>query len=344
MNTVLLVGQGITARAALESLAERFQVVGVVRNSGVSRDADEVQRLADELKIPVLSDVSITGLRQAIIDRQPDCVVVSSYDRILGRRILDHSRFVNVHYSPLPEYRGRANVNWAIINGEPEVAITIHTLMSELDAGNILFQKSVKVGPHDTVGDLYKVLNGIQRDVLGEIVERYLAGHTGVPQDPSAATYGCTRIPADGEIDWSASTDRIYALIRALSAPYPSAHTYLELRRISIIRAEPVPDGPRYVGRVPGRVVDRHHDSGGVDVLTGDGILRIYQVMTDDSIVQPASAVIRSSKQTLGLRTADLLERISGLSRQIELLTQSDRGPGRASEDHGETSTAASAD
>src|ERR1700734_508891 len=186
MNTVLLVGQGVTTQAALESLAERFQVIGVVRNSGLAKDSDEVQRRAGELEIPVLSDVSIEALRQEIIDRQPDCVVVSSYDRILGPRVLDHSRFVNVHYSPLPEYRGRANVNWAIINGEPEAAITIHALMSELDAGNILFQKRVKIGPHDTVGDLYKALNEIQRDVLGETVERYLSGYTGMPQDPSA--------------------------------------------------------------------------------------------------------------------------------------------------------------
>jgi methionyl-tRNA formyltransferase len=324
MDTVLLVGQGITTRTALESLAERFHVAGVIRNSGMAHDADDVQRLAGQLKIPVLSDVSIEGLRREVIERQPDCVVVSSYDRILGPRVLDHSRFVNVHYSPLPEYRGRANVNWAILNGEPEAAITIHALMKDLDAGNILFQKRVKIGPHDTVSDLYQVLNEVQRDVLGETVERYLAGYPGVPQDPSAATYGCTRIPADGEIDWSASTDRIYALIRALSAPYPSAHTYLELRRISITRAEPVPDGPRYVGRVPGRVVARHQDSGGVDVLTADGILRIFQVMTDDSVVHPASAVIRSTKQTLGLRTADLLARIGELSRQVELLTRPD--------------------
>ena len=323
MKTVLLVGQGITTQTALESLAETFQVVGVIRNSGVSGDEDEVTRRADELKIPVLSDVSVEGLRRAIMEHQPDCVVVSSYDRILGPRILDHSRFVNVHYSLLPEYRGRANVNWAIINGEPEVAITIHALMSELDAGNILFQRRVKIGPHDTVGDLYAVLNGIQREVLGETVARYLTGYAGVPQDPSAATYGCTRIPADGEINWSESTDRIYALIRALSAPYPSAHTYLEMRRISIIKAEPALDAPRYVGRVPGRVVGRHNDSGGVDVLTGDGVLRIYQVRTDDSIVHPASAVIRSTKQTLGLQTAELLTRIDELSRQVELLMRS---------------------
>ena len=324
MKTVLLVGQGITALAALESLAERFHVAGVIRSAGVAENADEVQRRAEEFKIPVLSDVSLEGLRRAISEQQPDCVVVSSYDRILGPQVLDQSRFVNVHYSPLPEYRGRANVNWAIINGEPEAAITVHVLTGELDAGNILFQKSVKIGSRDTVGDLYKVLNDIQRDVLGETIERYLAGYAGVPQDPSAATYGCTRIPADGEIDWSAPTERIYALIRALSAPYPSAHTYIGLHRISILRAEPVPDGPRYVGRVPGRVVARRPGSGSVDVLTADGILRIYQVATEDSEVRPASAVIRSTKQTLGLRTADLLERIGELSRQVELLTRGD--------------------
>ena len=111
-----------------------------------------------------------------------------------------------MHYAALPHYRGRANVNWAIINGEPETAMTVHVMAPGLDAGNILHQQSVPIGPDDTVGQLYARLNDVQRQVLGDTVARHLAGDDGVPQNATDATYGCTRVPEDGEIHWGGST------------------------------------------------------------------------------------------------------------------------------------------
>jgi methionyl-tRNA formyltransferase len=328
MSTVLLVGKGPSARTALESLAEKFNVVGVVRNVRPRPgEEDEVQRCAHELNVPVFTDTTVKGVERAVTEYRPDCTVISSYDRILNAQILASSRFVNVHYSLLPQYRGMEPVYWGVINGEPELGITVHTITRELDAGNILYQGRVAVGPHETVSDIYCKLNEIQRRVLGETVERYLDGHAGPPQDASMATYACARVPEDSEIDWSDATDRIYAQIRAfhpaLSTPYPEAYTYLNTRRISIIRAAPVQNAPPYAGRVPGRVVGRSSASGHVDVLSGDGVLRIHEVMTDDSVVHPASAVIRSTKQTLGLRVTELLERIEALSGQLDHLLSS---------------------
>jgi methionyl-tRNA formyltransferase len=313
MGGILLLGMGPTALSALESLAVKFRVAALVRSS--PGDDDEVIERARTLDVPVHSDLSIEGVERVLIQRNPECVVVSSYDRILPSRILGRCRFVNVHYAALPEYRGRANVNWAIINGEPEIAITIHIIAPGLDAGNILYQQRVPIGPDDTVSDLYAGLNEVQREVLGETVARYISGYEGEPQDETAATYGCTRIPGDGEINWASSTKQIYALIRA--PPYPGAHTYLDARRITVLRAVPVTNAPRYVGRIPGRVVGRSRRDGHVDVLTGDGMLRIHEVATDNSVARPASDFIGSTKQTLGLRTADLLARIELLESRL---------------------------
>jgi methionyl-tRNA formyltransferase len=323
MSTVLLVGKGPSARTALESLAEKFNVVGVIRNARPrGGQEDEVKSRARELNVPVLTDTSMQGVERSIIEYSPDCTVISSYDRILKGPILDRSPFVNVHYALLPRYRGLAAVQWGIINGEPELGITIHVITKNLDAGNILYQERVPAARDSTAGDIYSKLNEIQRHILGATVKRYLTGYAGMPQDESAATYACARTAEDSEINWSDSTDRIYAQVRtfheALSIPYPEAYTYLETRRISIIRAAPVQNAPRYAGRVPGRVVGRSSVGGYVDVLSGDGVLRIHEVMTDDSVVHPASAVIRSTQQTLGLRTADILARIDSLSRQLD--------------------------
>lgn len=300
---VLLIGQGITAGSALQSLLGRFEVVGVIRKND---PGDDVIRFADSSGVTLFPDTSLAGVARAIERTDPHAVVVSSYDRILPADLISGRPFVNVHYAPLPRYRGRATVNWAILNGESHCAISIHALAPGLDAGGILFQRAVPIGSADTVTDLYRRLNAIQRDELADAVARRLDGDEGVPQDESRATYTCTRLPDDGEIDWAAPTQTVHRLVRALTDPFPGAFTWLGLRRLVIRRAEPCGE-MRYEGRIPGRVVRVDRSTGVVDVLTGDGVLRLREVDLDGAGPQRAADVITSVRQTLGLSTAELI-------------------------------------
>jgi methionyl-tRNA formyltransferase len=314
---VLLIGQGPTAQSALESLVARFEVVALVR--GISGETlDPVIASAVRRGVEVLTDTSVAAIQAAIRDLTPDCVVVSSYDRILPPALLERCPFINVHYAPLPEYRGRATVNWAILNRRADTAITVHVLVPELDAGPILFQERLPIGRDDTVTDLYASLNELQRVHLASAVERHLAGDAGVSQEEAAATYTCARVPADGEIDWSDRTEDVYALVRALTDPFPGAFTYLEARRLGIWRAAPVDAPHRWAGRVPGRVVARSADEGWVDVLTGDGVLRLETVQLEGGRRDAAADVIRSVRATLGLRATDLLEHLRALEERVE--------------------------
>ncbi len=305
---VLLVGYGPTTRSALAGLLAEFEVVGLIRNV-----IDETVRDAQAAGVPVHDAMGPRDLTALVDGLSPDCVVVSSYDRILGGDLLGRCPFVNVHYAPLPRGRGRANVNWAILNGDDDTAVTVHTMVPGVDAGGILAQQRVTIGARDTVGDLYARLNDCQAALLPKAVRRRLSGDLGDPQDEADATYGCTRIPEDGEIDWADSTEQIDRLVRALAAPYPGAFTYLGLRRLTIVSAEPVASPPRYTGRVPGRVIGWSADEGWVDVLTGDGVLRVRRVRTEDG-QQPAVALVKGSRTTLGLQTRDLLARIAALT------------------------------
>ena len=319
MFKALLIGMGPTAASALESLAARLDLVGVVREAEEPA-ADPVVRRAAELGVPVFAETAPAAI-EALVERlRPDCVVVSSYNRILRPALVERVRCVNVHYAPLPEYRGRANVNWAIINDEPEAAISVHVLAPGLDAGDILYQERIPIGERATVAEVYAALNAIQRERLAETVIRFLEGDGGAPQREEDATYGCTRVAADGEIDWRATTRRIDCLIRALAAPYPGAFTYLDGRRLIVWAAEPAPDAPRYVGRVPGRVVNVSRARGHVDVLTGDGVLRLIEVEAEGGERTAAANVIKSVRSSLGLQTGDLLERIRRLEEQLALI------------------------
>jgi methionyl-tRNA formyltransferase len=310
----LLVGCGPTALTALESLAGHLVVVGLVRDCDpAAPEVDPTARRAAELGVPVTTETSATAIERLIDETKPHCVVVSSYSRILPARVVSKTRFVNVHYALLPRYRGVATVNWAVINGEAETGITVHVLTPDLDAGNILFQQAVPIGSADTVGTLHEALNAIQRRHLGPVVARHLRGYEGEPQDRRAASYGCARLPRDGEIDWSAPTRRAYDLVRGLTPPYPGAFTYFEGQPLTVWWAEPVADPPRYDGRVPGRVVRVFPAEGWVEVLTGDGVLRVREVQRPGGPRRPAAEVIRSVRCTLGLSVADLLERIRAL-------------------------------
>jgi methionyl-tRNA formyltransferase len=282
------------------------------------------------LRVPVYSDLSPKAIRELVDRLGPACVVVSSYDRILPADLLAKCPFVNVHYAALPKYRGRANVNWAIINGEGYTGITIHTMAPQVDAGDILFQRLIPIDDGDTVADLYERLNSIQRSELGHTVLRLLDGDVGAPQDDRSSSYGCTRLPDDGAIDWSASTMEIDRLIRGLTPPYPGAFTYFEGARLVVWKAEPVRCPPDYQGRVPGRVISVGRQ-GHVDVLTGDGVLRLIEVQREGGEPRAAGRLIRSVKTTLGLRTWDLLRRIEGLERELAILRQEIRSGGAAS-------------
>jgi methionyl-tRNA formyltransferase len=308
---VLLVGLGPTTRSALDGLLGSFDVVALVRDG-----EDEVTAAATAAGVQVVSVERTADLANLVVRLQPDCVVVSSYHRILPASLLDGCPFINVHYAPLPRYRGRANVNWAILNGEKAAAVTVHTMVSGLDAGGVLARELVPIGLRDTVGDLYRRLNDVQRRILPDAVQRRLDGDLGMQQDDAEATYGCTRVPDDGQIDWSASTDEIDRLVRAVAAPYPGAFTYLRMNRLWVLEAEPSPDSRTFVGRVPGRLVASSAAEGWADVLTGDGILRIHRIRYDGDEVA-AATILRGSKQTLGLRTSDLLERINELEQIV---------------------------
>src|SRR5438046_292167 len=126
MARILLIGMGSTAESAFDSLIERFELVGVVRQpDSHDPESDPIVRRARQPSVPLFSDLSAPGIRRQVAELSPDCVVVSSYNRLFDREVIGLCPFVNVHYAPLPKYRGMAPLNWAILNGEPSTAITI---------------------------------------------------------------------------------------------------------------------------------------------------------------------------------------------------------------------------
>lgn len=203
------------------------------------------------------------------------------------------------HDSLLPEYRGFSPTVWAIINGEDYTGVTLFEIAEEVDSGDIVDQERVPIGPDDTIAAVMERVTQTYLDLLERNLDSLLEGTVPRhPQDHSRATYTCKRLPEDNRIDWTQSAESIYNLIRAVSAPYPGAYTYLSCRKVRVWTARRLTNYPCYVGRVPGRVVEVRPGEGSV-VLTGDGALLLTQAQIEDGETFCAADVLNSISQIL---------------------------------------------
>lgn len=264
---------------------------------------DSVAELAEKHDVPVLlrnrpdDPELLTALREA----RPDILVANNWRTWLPPELFDlppHGT-LNVHDSLLPSYAGFSPIIWALINGEERVGVTAHRMNAELDAGDILVQRSVAVGPTDTATDLFHrtvdLIAPIVRESLDLIDSGRAASHW-QPQDRSRASFFHKRSLEDSRIDWRWPAERLERLVRAQSDPYPNAYTFHRGQRIRIVSAA-VSEG-RY-GGTPGRVFIPEGD--GVVIVAGADAhsgrhpgLAIRRLRTDDGTEYAARDYFRT--------------------------------------------------
>jgi len=151
---------------------------------------------------------------------------------------------INVHASLLPQYRGAAPINWAIINGEKETGVTTFKLKHEIDTGDILLQEKILIGENETAGELHdrlkelgaqtlvKTIKGLADDTLKEMPQSQ------IPNPKSETLKHAPKIFTDTcKIDWNKPVDEVHNLIRGLS-PFPGAFTFLNEKLLKIFRTE----------------------------------------------------------------------------------------------------------
>ena len=163
------------------------------------------------------------------------------YRRILPEYILElpQNGCINLHCSLLPKYRGKAPVNWQIINGEKKSGFTLHYMTKHIDEGNIIYQFEVPISYDDNILSLYRKLENAVEQYLNESIKNIVLGNcSSRKQIISEGSYYGTRKPEDGIIDWSSNAIEIYNLIRAVTKPYPGAFTYLNGKKILIWKAQ----------------------------------------------------------------------------------------------------------
>ena len=170
---------------------------------------------------------------------QPDLLFSFYYRQMLVPALLSLAPrgAFNMHGSLLPKYRGRAPINWAIINGERETGATLHEMVAKPDAGPIIDQQAFAILPNDIALEVFRNFTAAAEMILHRSLPRLLAG-TAVRQrqDLSAGSYFGGRRPEDGRIDWNNNTAAIHNLVRAVAPPYPGAFCRLRGATLRILR------------------------------------------------------------------------------------------------------------
>lgn len=285
---IALVGVHSEARAPFRFLVESGEcVVGLVtltaeKLASVSGAVD-LEPLAQEFGIPLFRtpNVNEPACEAWLRELQPDVLLVIGWTQLLREPLLRLPTLaaIGFHASLLPRYRGRAPVNWAIINGEGETGNTMIVLEPGADEGDIVAQRRIPITPTDTCGTIYDHVGRTEADMLAEVIPLIRQGR--MPrrkQDDSLATVMPRRRPADGIIDWGKPANRLHDWVRALTHPYPGAFTFVPAGasplKLTIWAAEPLPEAGS--GLEPG-LVDR--DSQGRPLIaTGLGALRLLAI------------------------------------------------------------------
>lgn len=295
--------------AALEALLTRgVRVVAVITHLDDPSEGSwfrSVAEIARHHGLPAFAPPSpnhdvIQGLLKTL---NPDVFLSVWYRRLLNLELLALPRIaaLNLHGSLLPAYRGRAPVNWALVNGERLTGVTLHHMTAEADAGDIVAQEVIEILPGDTAYTLYQRMVNVGVDLLLKAYPAVIAGIAPrVPQDHARATSFPRRTPEDGRVEWSWSAERIANMIRAVTHPFPGAFVGDGSHRLFLWAGRALHGVT--TSATPGSLIEIR-PSEGITVATSDGVLLFTRVQSAG--VAEEAADVWALRRTL--RLGDIL-------------------------------------
>ncbi|WP_275074827.1 bifunctional UDP-4-amino-4-deoxy-L-arabinose formyltransferase/UDP-glucuronic acid oxidase ArnA [Providencia rettgeri] len=242
-----------------------------------------VARVSADMELPVFAPENVNHPLwiERIREMKPDVIFSFYYRDMLSEELLAIAPkgAFNLHGSLLPKYRGRAPINWALLNGESETGVTLHKMVAKADAGDIVAQEKVAITDTDTGLTLHAKVREAAEVLLDKTLPLIEAGsYKTIAQDESQATYFGRRTAEDGQIDWNRSAKEINCLIRAVTEPYPGAFTYLGARKMVIWRARVLDDNQ---GKTAGTVLSNDPlriacGQGAIEVVSGQSETGLY--------------------------------------------------------------------
>jgi methionyl-tRNA formyltransferase len=298
---IVFMGTPEFAVASLEAILDAgYPVVAVVTapdkpaGRGMQLTESAVKKYAREKGLLILQPEKLRdpGFLESLRALQADLQIVVAF-RMLPEMVWNMPPMgtVNLHGSLLPQYRGAAPINWAVINGEKETGVTTFQLQHDIDTGSILLQDRFPIADTDTAGDVHDRMKTIGARLLVRTIDGLVTGSLkATPQeDPVDLKHAPKLVAETGKIDWRKPTVEIYNLIRGLS-PYPAAYTELDGRILKIYRAEKVSHA------LAPDVAPGVYDTDGKSYLrfaTPDGYIRVAELQLEGKKRMPVGDFLR---------------------------------------------------
>ena len=278
MRVVFMGTPDIAATCLKKIIADGFEVVGCYtqpdrpKGRGMKMVFSPVKDVALAHNIPVFqpenfrSDEDVQALREL----KPDVCAVVAYGRILPQRVLDIPTLgcVNIHASLLPQYRGSAPYQWAVLDGLTETGVTAQHMALKMDAGDIIDVAKTPIGENETAGELLDKLAVLGADLLSRTLTRFASGRpNGTPQDESQVSFAPMLDKTMCPIDWTKTARQVHNQVRGLH-PWPVATMELKGQKFKV-HATAVVEG----SGVPGEILGLTKT--GLKIACGEGAVEI---------------------------------------------------------------------
>jgi methionyl-tRNA formyltransferase len=285
----------------------------------------DFEELANRIgcKYQSTENINQDEIRNLISNLSPDVGISVNWKTLIGLDLIKCFRYgiINIHAGDLPKYRGNAVPNWAILQGEKRIALTLHFMDEKLDSGDIIAKEYFTIDDDTKIGDIYdfiyntapnlfiKVMNNLQNNIKS----------ISQPIDPKLSLRCYPRLPLDHEINWNKTAKEILRLIKASSEPFSGAYTYIGFAKIIIWDADVEHSDTPFLS-MPGQVVERRKN-GDILVSTGDDTFVVLKKISfEDKIKKNPSEIIKSIRTRLGM---DVTHQIDLINRRLDSLESS---------------------
>ncbi|MBT6050250.1 MAG: hypothetical protein HOB13_02905 [Lentimicrobiaceae bacterium] len=253
----------------------------------------DFEKLAGDISAQfyLTNNLSSQNIKQLIIDENIDLAISANWKYIFDSSFLGlfKNGILNLHLGNLPDYKGNATANWAIINGETCIYANIHKMTIDLDAGDIISKAKIEIKGNTYIGDILDEVQKLAPILFEDSVKKIKNDSNYYLEKGEKKGLRCfPRLPEYSQINWNENGENIYRLIRASSRPYSGAFTFLDNKKVIIWRANIFTPDNLFLA-VPGHIVEINKDSGSVFVACKDCFIEVTEIEVDMSIVKPAS-------------------------------------------------------
>ena len=295
---------------ALESLKAlyeaKYDIIGVVTNidkpkgRGMKMVASPVKEYAIEKNLQVYQPIKVRNnpeFLEEVKKLNPDLICVVAYGKILPQELLDIPKYgcVNVHGSLLPEYRGAAPIQWAVLNGDKKTGVTTMFMNAGMDTGDMILKEEVEIGEGETTGELWNRLKTIGANLLIKTVKEIENGTATRTKQPEEGTMAPMLSKEMAKIDWKNKTaNDIKNLVRGLN-PIMGAYTFLDGKKIKFWKVQTLTENELlekfqeleeykyHLNKMQAGTVLFSDDKKGLFIKANDGILQVLEIQGENS-------------------------------------------------------------